>query len=74
MADYLTVIHECRDFATWKKAYDVDAPLQKIDDDNNLLIIWAVADAAKAKAFFESPSLAAHMAKNAGVIGQPEWP
>ena len=26
MANYLTVIHECRDYPTWKKAYDADAP------------------------------------------------
>ena len=26
MANYLTVIHECKDYPTWKKAYDADAP------------------------------------------------
>jgi hypothetical protein len=26
LANYLTVIHECKDYPTWKKAYDADAP------------------------------------------------
>jgi hypothetical protein len=158
VANYLTVIHECKDYPTWKKAYDADAPnraaagltdihvlrehgnanlvalmfgvtdvggtprlrfrhgeysrgsaanyaamtltvrdygtalkayamdaadrksagltdlavLQLDDDTNNLLILWAVSDVARATAFFDSPALAAHMAKNAGVVGPPE--
>jgi len=46
--------------------------LQMNDDPNNLLLIWAVGDTARATAFFDSPALAAHMVKNAGVIGPPE--
>jgi len=42
------------------------------DDPNNLLILWAVSDVARATAFFDSPALAAHMTKNAGVVGPPE--
>jgi hypothetical protein len=26
MANYLTVVHECKDYPSWKKAYDADAP------------------------------------------------
>jgi len=75
---------EVRDFATAKKAYSMDATdrrqagltdlgvLQSIEDPNNLLIVWAVADVARATAFFDSPALAAHMANNAGVVGRPE--
>jgi hypothetical protein len=75
---------DVRDFETAKKAYTMDAAerrqagltdlgfLQSIDDPNNLLLLWAVADVARATAFFESPALASHMAKNAGVVGKPE--
>ena len=48
------------------------AVLQLDDDKNNLLILWGVSDVARATAFFDSPALAAHMAKNAGVVGPPE--
>jgi hypothetical protein len=48
------------------------AVLQLDDDPDNLLILWAVSDVARATAFFDSPALAAHMAKNAGVVGAPE--
>jgi len=73
-----------RDYGTALKAYAMDAAdrkgagltdlaiLQLDDDPNNLLIIWAVSDIARATAFFDSPALAAHMSKNAGVVGSPE--
>ena len=73
-----------RDIDTARKAYAMDAAdrrqagltdlalLQSIDDPNNLLGLWAVADVARATAFFDSPALAAHMANNAGVVGKPE--
>jgi hypothetical protein len=73
-----------RDYETALKAYAMDAAdrkgagltdlavLQLDDDPNNLLILWAVSDVARATAFFDSPALAAHMAKNAGVVGPPE--
>jgi hypothetical protein len=73
-----------RDYETALKAYAMDAAdrkgagltdlavLQLDDDPKNLLILWAVSDIARATAFFDSPALAAHMAKNAGVVGPPE--
>jgi hypothetical protein len=73
-----------RDYQTALKAYAMDAAdrkgagltdlavLQLDDDPNNLLILWAVSDIARATAFFDSAALAAHMAKNAGVVGAPE--
>jgi len=73
-----------RDYSTALKAYAMDAAdrkgagltdlavLQLDDDKNNLLLLWAVADVARATAFFDSPALAADMAKNAGVVGPPE--
>jgi hypothetical protein len=75
---------DVRNFDTARKAYATDAAdrkqagltdlalLQSVDDPNNLLILWAAADVARATAFFDSPALAAHMANNAGVVGKPE--
>lgn len=83
-AKYATMTATVRDYATALKAYAMDAAdrknagltdlgvLQMDDDPNNLLLLWAVVDVARATAFFESPALAAHMAKNAGVVGPPE--
>ena len=83
-ANYATMTLTVRDYATALKAYAMDAAdrkdagltdlavLQHDDDKNNLVILWAVGDVARATAFFDSPALAAHMAKNAGVVGPPE--
>ena len=82
--DFASMTLDVRNFDTARKAYAMDAAdrrqagltdlalLQSIDDPNNLLILWAVADVARATAFFDSPALAAHMASNAGVLGRPE--
>ena len=83
-ASYATMTLTVRDYATSHKAYAMDAAdrksagltdlgiLQMDDDPNNLLLLWAVGDVARATAFFDSAALAAHMVKNAGVIGAPE--
>ena len=83
-ANYATMTLTVRDYETALKAYAMDAAdrnsasltdlavLQLDGDNNNLLILWAVSDVARATAFFDSPALAAHMAKNAGVVGPPE--
>lgn len=83
-ASYATMTVSVRDYATALKAYAMDAAdrkgasltdlavLQMKDDPNNILILWAVGDVARATAFFDSPALAAHMANNAGVVGSPE--
>ncbi len=83
-ATYATMTLTVRDYGTALKAYAMDAAdrkgagltdlavLQLNDDPNNLVILWAVSDVARASAFFDSPALAAHMAKNAGVVGPPE--
>jgi hypothetical protein len=75
---------DVRDYDSARKAYATDAAdrkragltdlalLQSVDEPNNLLIVWAVEDVARAAAFFDSPALAAHMANNAGVLGRPE--
>jgi hypothetical protein len=83
-ANYATMTLTVRDYETARKAYASDAAdrkgagltdqgvLQLDDDPNNLLLLWTVGDVARATAFFESPALAAHMSKNAGVVGSPE--
>ena len=83
-ANYATMTVAVRDYETARKAYAMDAAdrkgagltdhgmLQLDDDPNNLLLLWTVSDVARATAFFDSPALAAHMAKNAGVVGSPE--
>jgi hypothetical protein len=83
-ANYATMTLTVRDYGTALKAYAMDAADRKgagltdlgifqLDDDpNNLLIVWTVGDLARARAFFDSPALAAHITKNAGVVGPPE--
>jgi hypothetical protein len=83
-SNYATMTLAVRDYETSLKAYAMDAAdrkaasltdlgvLQLSDDPNNILILWTVSDIARATAFFDSPELAAHMVKNAGVIGAPE--
>ena len=83
-ASFATMTLNVRDFDTALEAYSIDAAdrktssltdlgvLQLRDDPNNILIVWAVGDVARATAFFDSPALAAHMANKAGVVGPPE--
>jgi len=83
-AHYATMTADVRDYATALKAYAMDAAdrkeagltdlgvLQLNDNPNNLLLMWAVGNTARATAFFDSPALAAHMIKNAAVVGPPE--
>jgi hypothetical protein len=83
MANYLTLIHECKDFSAWKKAYDADAPrrtaaglteihvLREHDNANLVALMFGVSDVGRANAFATSPDLADVM-KSAGVIGTPK--
>lgn len=83
-AGYATMTLSVRDYETALKAYAMDAAdrkgasltdlgvLRMKDEPNNILIVWAVGDVARATAFFDSPALAAHMTNNAGVVGSPE--
>jgi hypothetical protein len=83
-ASYATMTLTVRDYETSLKAYAMDAAdrkaasltdqavLQLSDDPNNILILWTVGNVARATAFFDSPALAAHMTKNAGVVSAPE--
>jgi hypothetical protein len=82
MANFLTVVHQCKNFPVWKKAYDADAPnraaagltdlhvLRETDNPNLVALMFGVSDVSKAQAFAASPTLADAMA-DAGVIGAP---
>jgi hypothetical protein len=83
-ARYASMTVKVRDYETALKAYAMDAAdrreatltdlgvLQLQEDPNNILLVWAVGDVARATAFFDSPALAKHMVDNAGVVGRPE--
>jgi len=82
MANYLTVIHECKDYATWRKVFDADRPnraaagltdihvLREHDNANLIAIMLGMSDVGRAKSFIASPDLAAAM-KAGGIIGTP---
>jgi hypothetical protein len=82
VADYLTVVHECKDFAPWKTVFDADAVNRKaagLTDlvlrresarPNMIALVFQVSDLSKAKAFVTSEPLRAAMQK-AGIIGMP---
>jgi hypothetical protein len=82
MAEFLTIVHTCKDFAAWKSAYDADAPHRaaagltelslgrEMNDPNVIGLIFGVTDRVKAKAFLESDRLRQVMAQ-AGIVGAP---
>lgn len=82
-ANYLSLNCKIRDIDTFRKGYAMDqadrqnasltdlALLQNLDDANDLLLLWSVDDMARAKTFLESPKLAEHQVKNAGLVGEP---
>lgn len=83
MGDFLIVVHACRDFATWKRGFDTDAPnrasagltdllvLRETDDANRIALLFGVADRARAQAMIDGPALRQAM-QAAGVVGAPE--
>ena len=80
----LMVKHKVKDWDAWKKTFDstkqtrIDAGLtdrvvsHSVEDNKNVTVVFAVADVAKAKAFFNSKDLKDKMAK-AGVVGPPSF-
>jgi hypothetical protein len=82
MTDFVTILHECRDFGAWKPVYDADAPnraaagltdlvcVRGAENPNLVGLIFAAGDLAKAKAMTESAELRDKM-QTAGVIGAP---
>ena len=79
----LFVRHEVADYATWKKAFDGFAPMQKkggvffkavyqsTDNPNDVTVTHVFHSLDQAKAFVASPELKATMDK-AGVKGAPQ--
>jgi len=45
--------------------------LQDIHDDNDLLLVGAMADVDKATRFLDSPALGEHIRQNTGIVGEP---
>ncbi|MBV9986057.1 MAG: hypothetical protein JO301_00140 [Chitinophagaceae bacterium] len=82
--DRLLIRHKVKDFDTWKKVFDdhkqarMDAGLAdrmlgySIDNRNDVTIVMAITDQAKAKAFMNSKDLADKM-KAGGVEGTPSF-
>src|SRR5580692_2386815 len=83
MANFVTVVHECKDFTIWKTAYDADASkrnaagltemhvLREHANPNLVAVMLGISDPARAKAFVSSPELASSM-KAAGITGTPK--
>lgn len=79
----LVIRHKMKDFAAWKKAYDAHANARaegglgkgrvtrSVDDPDELVLIFDVADITKAKAFCASDDLKSAM-QGAGVIDKPD--
>ena len=78
----LMMMHKVKDWDAWKKEFDshkqarIDAGLidralgYSVDDKQQVVIVFAVTDMAKAKAFLQSADLKDKMEK-AGVVGKP---
>ena len=81
--NFLLLRHRVADFARWKAAYDAHTPsrtaaglkqkelLQDVNDPNQIVLLFEVADLQKAKAFMESADLQEAM-RGAGVAGIPD--
>ena len=79
----VVIRHKVKDFAVWKKAYDAHASARvasglskgrvtrSADDPNEVVMLFEVADLAKAKAFGASDELKSAM-QGAGVTDKPD--
>lgn len=80
---YLLIRHRVADFAAWKPVFDAHASarvaagltdadlLRDLDDPNQIVLLFEVADLPKAKEFCDSSSLRDKM-REAGVIDKPD--
>lgn len=78
----LIVQHKVRDYAAWRPAYDAHEPsrtgagitkgrvYREVEFPNDLVLIFDVADAARARAWAAGDDLKNAM-ENAGVLGAP---
>ncbi len=76
--------HKVEDFNKWKPAYDDNLSARQaaglkdinlwrnLNDPNEIVMLFEVADIAKAKKFSESPELKEKM-QEAGVLGPPDF-
>jgi hypothetical protein len=79
----VTVSHEVKDFAAWKKGYDADKPnrdkagfvelalARDASNPNIVLMVFQAPSAASAQQFTSSPGLKEAMMA-AGVVGKPD--
>jgi len=79
----MAIHHKVADYMKWRPAYEAHEQArvaagvtngkvyQSKDDPNDVVILFDVADAAKAKSFSQSQDLKSRM-QASGVIGQPE--
>lgn len=78
----LIVQHKVRDYAAWRPGFDAHEAsrlgagitngrvYRKADDPNDVVILFDVADAAKARSWMTGEDLRTAM-QNAGVLGAP---
>jgi heme-degrading monooxygenase HmoA len=81
--NYLLIRHRVADFARWKSAYDAHAGaragaglterelLHDVNDANQVVMLFEVADLGKAQAFSQSDNLREAM-RAAGVTDKPD--
>lgn len=81
---HLLIRHKVADFAKWKRAYTAHAParqaaglkelhlLRNVEAPNEVVILFAAANIAKAKALLASADMKAALQK-AGVVGKPDF-
>ena len=83
MASFLLIRHKVRDFADWKRGYDMHQPkrteagltekhlLQVTGNPNEVVMLFETTDLARAKAFVGSADLQEVMQK-VGVVDKPD--
>jgi len=83
MPSFVLVRHKVRDFAEWKRGYDVHLPkrteagltekhlLRGADDPNEVVLLLEAEDQGRAKAFVESADLRVTM-QAVGVVDKPD--
>ena len=83
MTDRVIIFHKVKDYDAWKKSFDDHKDARKnngltdrgvgygFDDKSNVVVVLAINDMKKARAFSTSPELKAKM-DSAGVVGKPD--
>jgi hypothetical protein len=83
MSNYILIRHKVRDFAAWKRVYDLHRTVRdeaglkerklfrRIEGSNEVIILFETKDLKRAHDFMESADLAERM-KEAGVVEKPD--